>query len=211
MDNSKLEIERLVNSPINSNCYILFRKESEFCIVIDPAVENLLLFDIFFKTERKTPQYIIITHEHFDHISSVEYLRNTYKSKLIASPECSNRITDAKKNLSLFYDQIGFTCRPADIIVDSDSWKLNWEDFSFQFYLTPGHSEGGLCIRIDKILFTGDTLMKDFKTIVKLPGGNKEILKKSVEMLVKESDQDTVIFPGHGERFKLSDWNYQKN
>ena len=62
------------------------------------------------------PEYIFLTHEHFDHIWGVNLLKEIYNSHLICSLTCSQKIVNKKKNMSIFYNQVGFEIYPVDII-----------------------------------------------------------------------------------------------
>ncbi len=202
-----LEITRLLNFPIDSNCFILSERNSGDCVVVDPAHNEGITLVEYLLEYKLRPSYIILTHEHFDHISSLEYLRTKYDCKVIASVRCSESITNSKRNLSIFYDQKGFNCSPADILIDHNNFEISWRKNSLNFYLTPGHSEGGICFSLGNNLFTGDTLLQSYKAIVKLPGGDKQKLEDSINMLFELFGGDTMIFPGHGEIFSLAELN----
>jgi len=203
--NESLYIERIVNFPIDSNCYLITSKNSKEGIVVDPALENASAFYEEIISRGLLLKYIILTHEHFDHIISVEYLRKVSSCRVISSLVCSQSIVNPKKNLSLFHDQIGFSCSPSDIIIEHNSYSLTWGTYNLEFFLTPGHSEGSLSFCIGNHLFTGDTIIRDHKTVVKLPGGNIEKLKKSIDLLFNRFEGTTMIYPGHGEIFSLSE------
>jgi len=153
------------------------------------------------------PEYIFLTHEHFDHIWGVNLLKEIYNSQLICSLACSQKIVNKKKNMSIFYNQVGFEIYPADIIV-YDETKIQWFNNIFQFIETPGHTDGSICIRIDGKLFTGNTMIKNHKTVIKFPGGNKEKLEKSLaELFSISANQKVIVYPGHGEVFILEDFS----
>lgn len=201
-------IQRIVNFPVDSNCYLVTHKNSPECIVVDPSLEDPSFFFHDISSKGLVLKYIILTHEHFDHIRSVEFLRESSGCKVVASKACSENITNPKGNLSLFHDQVGFACSPSDIVVDKSGYNLPWTSEVLNFYLTPGHSNGSLCFSIgNHWLFTGDTIIKDNKTIVKLPGGSTEKLIASLNMLVTLFDGGTTIYPGHGEVFEFSEIN----
>jgi hydroxyacylglutathione hydrolase len=204
-DGREIYIDRLLNFPVDSNCYIISRPEGRECMLVDPARERGSSLEEYLSARKLSPEYIILTHEHFDHISSVEHLRKKYGCKVIASAACSDRIVDPKKNLSLFYDQQGFSCMAADMII-AHGCSVQWRDIQVDFYVTPGHSQGGICFRMGNNLFTGDTLMREYKPVVKLPGGNKKELEASISLLLGSFGKDTTVFPGHGEIFILGEW-----
>lgn len=194
-----LIVERLLNHPVDSNCYIIRREQGSACVIVDPAQGTGTSLLQYLSEQNLRPDYIILTHEHFDHISSVECLRTAFSCKVVATAVCSERIPEPKKNLSLFYDQIGFSCRPADLVIEEDNASLDWEGETLFFLLTPGHTEGGLCFNVGEHLFTGDTLMNGHDAVTKLPGGNKVMLQESIKKIFDSYSEQTILYPGHGE------------
>ncbi|WP_054719138.1 MBL fold metallo-hydrolase [Marinifilum fragile] len=108
-------IKQIVSNPIDSNCFILHQPNNQSCIIIDPGAENTTAVCEYIQNNMLEPEGILLTHEHFDHIMSVESLRKQFDCKLFASKKCSDKIVDSKKNLSLFYNNIGFKCKSADV------------------------------------------------------------------------------------------------
>lgn len=200
-------IQRLNNFPINSNCFVVYTSKSENCIVIDPGSENCNELLDFFELKHLKPQFLFLTHEHFDHIWGVNRLKELFNPDLICSETCSEAIINKKKNMSLFYNQIGFETLPADRSVESMGCQMNCNGLPIEFILTKGHSLGSICIRIGNNLFTGDTIIKNLKTVTKLPGGNDVELKESINLLnSKFKTLNPLVYPGHGDCFLFNDY-----
>lgn len=200
----KLEVIRLANYPVTSNCFIVWLpNENNNCIIIDPGSLDSVEIDSIIKQYQLTLDLIFITHEHFDHIWCVDQLRDKYHCALVASDKASEYITNPKKNLSLFYDGKGFQVGSADIVI-SENTSLLWCTYDIMLYKTPGHSEGGMCISIDDFIFVGDLLLKGLPPCVKLPGGNRTLWYNSVKCLIKEClTENCLIKCGHGEDMNL--------
>lgn len=196
-----LKIEKIVNNPVSSCCYIVYDSAIfQECIVIDPASEDITQLLTFISDNNLQPKYIILTHEHFDHCLSVNALREIFHHiKLICSMECNDAIGSEKKNCSVFWDnEKAFTISEADIITDTLDNKLDWNNHIINFIPTPGHTRGSISIMIDRFLFTGDALIPGLKTVTKLPGGDKAQAKESenkINGLIR--DFNLEICPGH--------------
>ncbi len=68
-------VNRLFNFPIESNCFVITKLGETDCILVDPAQgEGSSLSDYLF-LNKLNPSFVILTHEHYDHISSLEHLR----------------------------------------------------------------------------------------------------------------------------------------
>ena len=70
----------------------------------------------------------------------------------------------------------------------------------FEVLETPGHSVGGVCLleRSEKVLFSGDTLFAGAIGRTDHPGGDYDLLMKSIFTQLMALDGDTVVIPGHG-------------
>lgn len=200
---------------INSNMYLIY--QNKLALVIDPIytkeIEDFLL--------QINPRKItaLLTHEHFDHINGVNWLRKNFDTEVCCSKACAERICSASKNLSdkadviiMFNEDLHqkelyikpFECE-ADITFE-DTFLLNWNDKKINIISTPGHSPGSVCIFLmNKYVFTGDTLLP-YPTITRLPGGNKKIFfEQTIPLLKKQTGRGLTAFPGHGEPFAFDD------
>lgn len=202
-----LRVRQIVNNPVQSNCFIVYDPfKYEDCIVIDPGSNDNSHVEFFLSSCGLKPSYIIITHEHFDHCWGVDKIRGIYGSKLICSSVCSDRIQDAKKNLSLFYDQKGFEINAANYIISELGNKLEWHDNPIIFKETPGHTDSSISIIINNMIFTGDALIKDVRTVTKLLTGSARDQKITEEFFKSLKGKGFIIYPGHGDIFDFDSY-----
>ena len=75
---------------------------------------------------------------------------------------------------------------------------------------TPGHSPRGIAIYTDKYLFSGDTIFYGSVGRTDLPGGNTDILMKSIKEKIYTLPDDVEIFPGHGPSTTVG-WEKENN
>ena len=207
-----LKIERFVNELMTSNCYVVYDEDTKRCLVIDPGSEKSLREIEFIEKNNLTLDLIIITHEHTDHNWGVNALRDYFtSSKLVCSESCNNNVKKTNRIYFLFYyddPDYRYEIAPADIMISNDVESLTWDDYSLQFILTPGHSKGGMCISINKMIFTGDTIMP-FKPYFNGRDSNEDDWKASITKVESLAPEDMVIYPGHGDILKLKDWEFQ--
>lgn len=98
----------------------------------------------------------------------------------------------------------------ADIIVHSDEDYLYWQDFEIHFVLTPGHSYGSMCIDVDGMLFTGDTIMP-FEAYFNGRDSNEEDWRVSVKKLKSKYPTNIKVMPGHGDVITFEEWYSKYN
>lgn len=174
-----------------SNMYLAYISTEVF--VIDPSVDPD-------KTGREIPEItaILITHGHYDHIKFVEKWHEKYPNALIfMSPEDASLIADPVANCS-YMD--GFP-RVFAFPYERPGEELGFGSVNVKVIPTPGHTMGSVCYLFTesskKFLFTGDTVFEGSVGRTDMPGGNFELLKRSIA-LISTLSPDTNIYPGHG-------------
>lgn len=75
--------------------------------------------------------------------------------------------------------------------------KIKIGKIEFEIIETAGHTTDSICIISGSVIFTGDTLFKNSIGRTDFPGGDNEVLKKSLVKLIKYPD-NFKVYPGHG-------------
>ena len=193
-----------------SNCYIL--AEENRCVIIDPGESEGLLRVL--ESRDWTPELLLLTHEHCDHMAGLEALRQRYpQAHYAATKRCDAGVRNARLNMSrimevylyfrgkpgIHYDP--FTGREADEIIPDDA-VLEWRGHTFRFVPLPGHTPGSSGIFLDeKTFFCGDYLIPDEEPIVRFPGGDAEAYEQVTEPFLRNLPRGILICPGHKEQF----------
>jgi glyoxylase-like metal-dependent hydrolase (beta-lactamase superfamily II) len=86
----------------------------------------------------------------------------------------------------------------ADIKGLEDGEVLNLCQSKFKIIQTPGHTSGSICLYVEGILFSGDTLFFDSVGRCDLPGGNCNKLIDSIINKLLVLPDETKVYPGHG-------------
>ncbi len=207
-----LTVHQIINYPVSSNCFVLFDKAvGRDCIIVDPGGKSSDGIFSFLQDKYLIPQYIILTHEHFDHCWGCNEIVSKYHIPIICSELCAEWIKSYKKNCSVFYDNaIAFTIESKTVSVESLGFELDFQGTTIHFRNTPGHSDASICFFIENSLFTGDTVIKDVKTVTKLRSGSKEKLKDTLSYLESLKGKGFIVYPGHGEVFLLDGYDMEK-
>ncbi len=195
-------LQQFENSPIDSVTYIISNPKNNKAIIIDPGTENDIRITDFLKERNLELEFIFLTHEHFDHILGVNYLRTQFRDiKLISSQKTSERLPNPKKNLAIFHNQINLVVHEADEIVEKG--KIDLIGLEFMVYETPGHTDSSISLKIDDSFFSGDFLLQGTRIVTNLPTGSKKQYFESIEKH-KEMLNGLTIYPGHGEFYNYN-------
>jgi glyoxylase-like metal-dependent hydrolase (beta-lactamase superfamily II) len=195
-----MQVHRIINSPVDSNCFVLVGDIDNNCIVIDPGTEDCRELLAFLDNRCLQVQYVFLTHEHIDHIIGCKTLKEHYpKAKLICSDLCAQNLNNTRINLSRFAEQ--FTPRdgfPEPELTYSNRLSLEWQGEQAVFFKAMGHSQGSSHALIGNCLFVGDTFICKYKTTTTLPGSSKKDLVLTFKYLLQNGyGKAAIVFPGH--------------
>lgn len=194
-----VEIRTLVLGGLETNSYVVTAYESaKDCVIIDTGLDAEPLME-FLKQRKLTPAAVILTHGHADHIAGVNILRQTYPEiKVVIHKLDAKMLTSSVKNLSAIAG-VFFKAEPADVIMDNEE-VIEFAGVSLQVLQTPGHTEGSISLysETDKVVFSGDALFADSIGRTDFPGGNFDVLIKSIKQKLLTLPGKTTVYSGHG-------------
>ncbi|MDP8260621.1 MAG: MBL fold metallo-hydrolase [Candidatus Gygaella obscura] len=189
-------LEKLVLGSYFVNCYILGNEHSKEAVIIDPGAEFKKI-DSVIKKKQLLPTAIINTHGHLDHIQEDD----SFKVPVYIHSQDRDCFTDPKKNLSAFFGAPFIVNSKAQLLEDGQVITL--AGFKFEVIHTPGHTRGGICLKVDGLLFSGDTLFAGSVGRTDFPGADAKILIESIKSKLLVIKDDLKVFPGHGQDTSL--------
>ena len=213
-----IHIQDFTFNAFQERCSLVWDDEG-FCAVVDPGYtdgERSQLID-FITSGNLQPVCVMLTHGHFDHIYGMSALAATYKIPVHADMKEMYSVDVTNRQLC---SQFGFPM-PDEYPIIRTSQNMNagsraeWVmdgDFidigslRFDVLSTPGHSKGGLCFleRNEKVLFSGDTLFAGAIGRTDHPGGDYDVMMKSIFEKLLLLDGETRVLPGHGPSSDIS-------
>ena len=214
-----IHIEHFTFNSFQTNCYLAWDENGK-CAIVDPGCSSeaeLAELTGFIGRKGLEPVCILLTHCHFDHIYGMSALAAAYKIPVHADMKEMYSVDVTNRQLC---SQFGFPM-PDEYPIIRTSQNMNagsraeWVmdgDFidigslRFDVLSTPGHSKGGLCFleRNEKVLFSGDTLFAGAIGRTDHPGGDYDVMMKSIFEKLLMLDGETRVLPGHGPSSDIS-------
>ena len=195
-----MKVSRIFAGEFGSNCWLIADDTSE-AAVIDPSPEIDIIKEAL-ESRGVTLKYILLTHGHFDHMTSCDTLRDFTGAPLAIHRADADALVNSYFNCSRVFMNCDIVYRPAEILLE-DGDELKFGTLTVKTIHTPGHTKGSCCFLIGDCLFTGDTLFDGSVGRCDLPGGDERELMQSLEKL-RSMDLDYKLYTGHGSNTTLS-------
>ncbi len=179
-------LKRFDVGPMQNVCYMIGDEKTKQALVLDPAWQP----DTIIKTVDENGfklSGLLVSHAHYDHTNAIETLLSKFDVPVYAQKE---EIAYAKSGTSIV-NELGKTAKGM-----SDGDVLELGETKLRLIHTPGHTPGSQCIEVNGALLTGDTLFIGGCGRSDLPGGNPELLFKSLGKIARLSPNLRVC-PAH--------------
>jgi hydroxyacylglutathione hydrolase len=191
-----VDVRTFTVGPVQENCHIARRDDSDQAIVIDPGEEAPRLLEAL-ETLELNVAAILLTHTHFDHVGAVAPLARATGAD-VWCPELEVPVlADIMRYVP--WPEFGpFDSYDADHTVAGGE-RLDLAGFEIDVLFTPGHSPGHVTYSIpaEQAIFSGDVLFQGSVGRTDLPGGDAPTLMQSLATLVETLPAETVVYPGH--------------
>ena len=186
--------------PFEKNGFLVACERTREAVIIDPGDEadQLIAAVRDFDVE---VALILLTHAHVDHVTGVGAIKDEYSVPVYLHPDDLFLYEAAVEQGALF----GFKVRqPPPVDAYYDGTPLHFGDYVVRVHHTPGHCPGGVCLQIGRDgangahLFVGDTLFAGSIGRTDLPGGDYDVLMRSITNVLFPLGDAAVVHPGHG-------------
>lgn len=210
---------------ILSNMYMIVDRDNHSALIVDPCQNEEALRLLTHADVRKI--WIILTHEHFDHISGIPWIRERFQTKIIChenavqakSQQRNSRPVlaymmrekqgDQEEMKNFFRTYKPFQYQAAKVC--KEQLTFHWNMHEISLIHAPGHSPASILIQFDgKYVFTGDSLIPNIPVITRFPGGDQVVYESITLPILRSIGPDRFILPGHGEPVVYHKLQYHK-
>ncbi len=198
-----VDVRFLSLGSMDNNVYIISDDKAMF--VVDPSCEFRSITEAL---NGATPDAIIITHAHYDHMGAAASLREATGAPVIASkidaPDIEHPHDDDAPQIR--------PCKVDRTVCEGDVVALG--DMKWQVIETPGHTKGSISLFNEApngnhpdglpVLIAGDTLFEGTVGRTDFEGGSMKDMRSSINKLAKLPN-DTVVLTGHSNLTTIGD------
>jgi hydroxyacylglutathione hydrolase len=195
---TKLEIRRFTLGPFQTNCYLVRPEGSPTGWVVDASFEPGTMIATI-RAAGWTPEALILTHAHVDHIAGVGEVRRAFPNLPILIHEAERDwLTDPVLNLSGLSGMAVTAPSATRLLTGGDTLSLGAT--SWRVLHTPGHSPGSITLynAESAVALVGDALFAGSVGRTDFPGSDPDELARSIRERLYTLPAETKVLPGHG-------------
>jgi glyoxylase-like metal-dependent hydrolase (beta-lactamase superfamily II) len=188
-----LKVHVLAVGTLAVNCCLAWDTDTRRGVVIDPGEDADDIADDI-AAAGFTPQVVLLTHGHVDHIRGVGAIAARYRIPVYIQPADRELFLSPANALPPWYPAAVGLPQPVTALPDCGGLDI-------RVLHTPGHTRGSVCFHVPaaQVLFSGDTLFRGGVGRTDLPGGSESDLACSIRSVLYPLAAETQVYPGHGE------------
>ena len=205
LTHESLVIDTFPTGSFACNCSIIYDKETKEALIIDPGNDKAAIQKKVADLDIKVG-LLLHTHAHFDHIGESKTIKDLYDCPM-ALHKGDHELYLALKQQGMFFGHDLSDPGEVDIwLEDEQEFTLKAKSENLKGLIktiySPGHTEGSCCFYSDvfsqPVLFSGDTLFQSSIGRTDLPGGDSQLILKSIKSRLYTLPDETIVVPGHG-------------
>jgi hydroxyacylglutathione hydrolase len=191
----KLRVEVTADRRFGTNSYLVVDEDTHDAAVIDSNLEPDLVVELA-REHGANVKAIVLTHTDLDHIAGLHELREAFGPVPIAVHEAEREVVEHGRPLRREFGPIATQVDNVDALREGEPYRVG--SLEFEVLHTPGHSPGGVTLKIDGYLFTGDALFAGSIGRSDFANSDGRALIDGIKTKLLTEPDDMMVYSGHG-------------
>lgn len=193
-----VKIKSLTLGPFATNAYLVADTLTKSAILIDPVDDAPAILNAAAE-EGWTIKLMLATHAHLDHVLASAAIKAALDIPFFIHEECESLLDEIPLQGIFFgLGDLPAAAKP-DRLLKSVSESIELDAIQLRSLYTPGHAPGHLSFSMpaQNVVFSGDTLFAGSIGRTDLPGGNHDLLMRSIIDKLMTLSDNVQVLPGH--------------
>ena len=190
-----VRVEVTADRRFGTNSYLVEDDKTHDAVVIDSNLEPELVIEVA-KQRGANVKAILLTHTDIDHIAGLHELRGAFGPVPIAVHAAEKDVIAEGRPLRREFGPIATRVDNVTTLVEGEPYRAG--SLEFEVLHTPGHSPGGVTLKIDGHLFTGDALFAGSIGRSDFANSDSAALLEGIKSRLLSQADDAIVYSGHG-------------
>ena len=186
-------VEVTADRRFGTNSYLVEDDETHDAVVIDSNLEPDLIVEVARQRGARV-RAILLTHTDLDHIAGLHELRAAFGPVPIAVHAAEVDVVAEGRPLRREFGPIATKVDG----VETFGERYRAGSLEFEVLHTPGHSPGGVTLKIDGYLFTGDALFAGSIGRSDFANSDGQALIEGIKTRLLSQPDEAIVYSGHG-------------
>jgi hydroxyacylglutathione hydrolase len=191
----RLHVEVTTDRRFGTNSYLLEDEDTHDAVLIDSNLEPELIVGLA-RQRAANVRAILLTHTDLDHIAGLHELREAFGDVPIAVHEAERDVVEKGKPLRREFGPLATQLDNIVALREGETFRAG--SLGLEVLHTPGHSPGGVTLKIDGYVFTGDALFAGSIGRSDFANSDGPALIDGIRKKLLSLADDTIVYSGHG-------------
>jgi glyoxylase-like metal-dependent hydrolase (beta-lactamase superfamily II) len=197
-----IEVLKYTIGPFAENAYVVVGPSGKRAMLIDPGIGSEEILGVL--QERGLDLALIVnTHGHLDHVAGNALFKQRTGAPLVIHRLDVPYLERVAQQAAMFGLKAPNSPPPDDFLEEGK--PLRFDGLEFEVIHTPGHTPGGVCLRLGDVMWVGDTLFAGSVGRTDLPGGSWPDLLRSIREKLFVLPEHILCYTGHGDDTTLGE------
>ncbi len=190
-----IAVEVTTDRRFGTNSYLVEDEQTHDAVVIDSNLEPDLVIDAA-RARGARVRAIVLTHTDIDHIAGLHELREAFGPVPIAIHAAERDVVEQGKPLRREFGPLATQLDNVTSLIEGETYRAG--SLELEVLHTPGHSPGGVTLKIDGCLFTGDALFAGSVGRSDFANSDGAVLLEGIRRKLLTLPDDMIVYSGHG-------------
>ena len=192
----RVHVEATADGHFATNSYLVHDEASGDAVVIDANLEPELMIELA-RRRGANVRAILLTHTDVDHVGGLARLREAFGDVPIAVHASEREVVTSGRSLRREFAAASLPVfENVEALVPGQPYRAG--SLEFEEFHTPGHSPGGVTLKIGNALFTGDALFAGSIGRSDFSNSDGAALLEGIRSQLLSQPDDHLVFSGHG-------------
>ena len=191
----KLRVEATADRQFGTNSYLVEDETTHDSVVIDADLEPQLMIELV-RERQANVKAILLTHTDIDHVGGLTDLLAAFGPIPVAVHEVETRFVTEGKPMRREFGASTNPIANVESLVEGQTFSAG--SLVFEVLHTPGHSPGGVTLKIGENLFTGDALFAGSIGRSDFANSDGRALLEGIRAKLLSQPDNLTVYSGHG-------------